>query len=682
MLEEAGIPVDVLSGTSMGSVVGGLYASGLGVEDLRSVAADVDWERLFSDAADRRNLPLERKQEEGRTVVSLPMRNGVPGLPSGIIQGQRITQLLTGLTWHVHPVRDFSELPIPFVAVAADAETGEAVPLRGGFLAEAIRASLAIPSVFAPVEIDGRFLIDGGIARNLPTPDAIDLGAEIVICSDVTKPLLPADSLNTLVDILTQTIAYRTVERAAADAKLCDVLIVPEIEGISSADFARAEEIIARGREAARAALDSLEALGLIGLRAARPAARIEALDAPAHVLEVRIHGLERTRESTVLRSLDLEVPDTIHVRDVNDAVTRVYDTSLFQRVSYRLELPDGAIADSADRVLDVSVQDQSRDWLGASYRYEGRYKASVLATAAVRNLLIRGSTFHADLRLGEQSRIAARIQRRQGWGVNPLVGLGGEFKRSPFDLYQDGQRVAEPRVNTAFLDAFLGVGIGYSGALGAVLKIENTDADDAALIEEWSGGEQAYFTVAGVVRVDTWDRAAFPRSGLGIAAKTEWTVGALGGGGDDFSHHVLDVDGAIPVSGSVTLRARGTVGTARGADLPPSYLFFLGGANQFYIYPDRNFPFAGLRVQERRGTNLQSVQLGIQWEILPNVFALGRLNAAALPVEWRFHVDDWFSGFGIGAGLHTRFGSFKALVSGGNAADAVRLEIDLGYPF
>ena len=682
VLEEAGVPVDAVAGTSMGAVVGGLYAAGLGVEDLRSVAADVDWGRLFSDATERRKLPIERKTEEGRTVLSLPMRNGIPGLPTGIIQGQRITQLLTGLTWHVHPVHDFRDLPIPFVAVAANAETGEAVPLSRGFLPEAIRASLAIPSVFAPVQIDSLFLIDGGIVRNLPAPDVKDLGAEIVICSDVTKPLLPADSLRTLVDILTQTIAYRTVERAIEDARHCDVMIVPDIEGISSADFARAEEIIARGRDAARKALDSLETMAVTGLREGLGGADPQRLRAPARVREVRITGLERTRESTVLGSLALDPPTEIHVRDVNDAVTRVYDTGLFQRVSYRLDLPAPQVADSSERILNIIVKDQSRDYLGAGFRYEGRYKASILATVAVRNLLVRGSTLLADLRLGEQTRVAAQIQKRFGWGFDPLLSLGGEYKRSPFDLYVDGQRVTEPRVKTGFLDAVLGLGFGYGGLLGARLKIEATESDEAATIENWSGDSQSFFSVSGVLRFDSWDRAAFPRSGVALAAKTEWSLGALGGAGDDFSHHVLDVDGAIPLGGRVTLRARGITGTTDGPDLPPAYQFFIGGANQFYLYPDRHFPFAGLRVQERRGRHVHSAQLGLQWEVVNGIYALARLNAAGLPEEWRLDFDDWFTGFGIGAGLHTRFGAFKIMLTGGEVADAARLELDLGFPF
>ena len=671
VFEEAGIPVDAIAGTSMGSVVGGLYASGLSTDELHFVTAEVDWDRMFSDAPDRRNLPVERKVEQGRTVFGLPIIDGAPRLPSGIIQGQRITQLLTGLTWRVHPVRDFRDLPIPFAAVATDAETGDAVVLDHGFLPDAIRASLAIPSVFAPVEIEGRHLVDGGIVRNLPTPEVEALGADIIICSDVTKPLATADSLRTLVDILAQTMAYRTVERRHIDAELCDVMIQPDIEGLNSADFGNAEEIIARGRAAAESALDELRSLGVTGLGATPPELEENLLTDLARVTEVRVAGLERSSEASVLRSLGLDIPTEVKLRDVNEAVSRVYDTGMFQRVSYRLDpAPDGT-----GQILTVRVKDSGRSWVGGSYRYEGRYKASILATTTVRNLLLPGSTLLADLRLGEQTRVSAEIQKRFGWNVAPLVGLKAEYKRSPFDIYDNGERITEPRVKVGHIDGFLGLGIGYSTAVGAVVKFEGVEADANERLG-WPGEDRTYFTLSGVVTVDTRDRLVFPSSGVQILGKTEW------GDSGDFSHHVFDVDAAVPLSSTVSLRGRAVAGTSDGEGLPSHYLFFIGGANPFYLYPDRHFSFVGQRVMESRGRHLQMLDVGLQWEVIPDLFALGRWNTAALPEEWGFDTDDFITGFGAGVGLSSRLGFARLMVTGGSAADAVRLAIDLGYLF
>src|SRR6059058_2654289 len=172
VLEEAGVPVDVITGTSMGSVVGGLYAVGYTAAQLDTIVTTEDWYRLLTDPVDRRDLAVERKFTEDHYLLTLPIQRGGIKLPKSVVPGQRISQLLTGLTWSAHAIRDFRALPIPFAAVATDLETGKAVVLDHGFLPDAIRASMALPSVFSPVELADTSVIDGGVIRNLPAQDA------------------------------------------------------------------------------------------------------------------------------------------------------------------------------------------------------------------------------------------------------------------------------------------------------------------------------------------------------------------------------------------------------------------------------------------------------------------------------------------------------------------------------
>jgi hypothetical protein len=166
------------------------------------------------------------------------------------------------------------------------------------------------------------------------------------------------------------------------------------------------------------------------------------------------------------------------------------------------------------------------------------------------------------------------------------------------------------------------------------------------------------------------------------VAARTEWGDGALAEDSGGFSQHVADVDAAIPLAREVALRARATLGTSDGDDLPSQYLFFVGGANRFYLYPDRQFSFAGQRVLERRGRHLQMLSVGLQWEVRSNFFALARWNTAALPVEWEFETENFITGFGGGVGINSRIGMARLLVTGGSDADAIRLELDLGFQF
>jgi len=679
VLEEAGIVADVVTGTSMGSIVGGLYAIGYTPEQLRSVAADVDWPRVFNDEPERRNLPIERKEEEGRVLYAFPVEGLTPRLPSGVIEGQRISQLLTRLTWSAHPVSDFARLPRPFTAVATDLETGEAVPLRGGYLPEAMRASMAIPGALVPMEIGGRVLIDGGVSRNLPAQDARALGAGRVICSDVSEPLAERDSLGSLLAILNQTVAFRMVERTEAQRELCDVLVVTKVEGVEIADFGRIEDAIEAGRAAARAVLDSLadagETFAALPVRREVRDGLADPMPGPVRIEAIEIQGLERTRPAAVRRILGIVPGDRVTPGELDRAVTRLYDSGRFRSVWYRLEANDGGDR----RTLRLELDDRSRQWVGFGYRYDGRYKASILATGALRDLLFAGTTLAMDLRLGEQTRARAEYSKRWGWTVAPIVGVRGELTEMPFDLYAGDDRVASPDVQTQAVTGIAGLGFRYNTFLGIEAKLERADRGAAPSVEDWAEGAGTLASVAGILRVDRRDRASFPRRGWAGLLKSEW--GDVSGAGGSFSQHVLDVELVVPVGGFGFL-GRVTLGTSDGDALPSHYLFFAGGSRQYQLYADRQFPLYGWKVQEERGRHIQAGSLGVQWEPLTDVFLQVRGGAAALPETWEWSGDAWSGGWGVTGGARTRFGSLALTVAGRDLSDWPRLEIDAGFPF
>src|SRR5437660_12443867 len=233
VLERAGIPVDVIAGTSMGSVVGGLYAVGYSAAQLDTIVRGQDWFRLLTDPVDRRDLPIDREVGAGRLMRTLPIQRGGVQLRKSVVPGQRIWELLTRLTWSAHSVHDFRRLPIPFAAVATDLETGQAVVLDRGFLPDAIRASMALPSVFAPVELGPNVLLDGGVVRNLPARDASAPGADVLICSDVTDPLEPRDSIVSLVVVLAHSVSFRVLDSESAERAAWHVLLLPVVQAVT-----------------------------------------------------------------------------------------------------------------------------------------------------------------------------------------------------------------------------------------------------------------------------------------------------------------------------------------------------------------------------------------------------------------------------------------------------------------
>jgi len=707
VLAEAGLEFDVVTGTSMGSILGALHATGYSPDLMLQVASDANWDQLFDDNALRQNLPLERKAEVDRLLFTVPIRHGRPVLPGGFIAGQRISQFFALLTWRVHPVRDFRALPIDFAAVATDAETGEAVRLEEGYLPEVLRASSAIPSVFAPTEIDGRLLTDGGVSRNLPAEDARALGADVLICSDVSKPLMPADSLDNLLAVLDQTIGYRGWESTLRQRELCDVLILPDINGLSSTAFDKADAWAARGDSAARAALADLVALGLID----HPAPRAPAAEEPGsrarsaaghvsfgdpygdsvYVARLVIEGLRDASRSFVNDHLRVTIPGWVRLDDLDAGITRLYDTGRFRIIQYRLDALDdrersgrgapgnGSLSDSDARLLRLAVAEQRVAKLGLGYRYDSRYKASLLASATLSDLLGYGTRLEVDLRLGEQGLAEARSTTRFGRAPAFIVGLGAGHRRAPFDIYVGDLRAATPRAYITHIELGAGVALGNAALVGLRLKGENAVLDEFAPAgEPFTGDSRAFATAAALITLDNYDRAVFPRAGVRILGKTEHRIAGEGGA---FAHHVLDAEGALPIIARLSLLGRLTLGTS-AHDIPDHYYFFLGGTNRYYLLPDRHLPFAGLHTMERSGRHLQNLQLGAQYEFHPYVVGRLRWNAGKVLDDWTVDTDLLTYGFDITLGAVTRLGHGALTLAALDLKSLPQVVLDVGFPF
>jgi len=268
VLEEMRVPVDAIAGTSMGAVVGGLYASGLSARDIESIMTSIHWQDAFRDRPARADLDLRRKQEDESFLVKFPLgvRDGHIVLPRGLIQGQRLTQILRRLTLPVARITNFDDLPTPFRAVATDLETGAGAVLGSGDLTSAMRASLSAPGVFAPVERDGRLLVDGGIADQIPVDVARALGVDVVIVVDVGFPLATRGQLTSAPAISNQMLAILIHQNAASQLATLssrDILIRPALGDASSFDFARMTRVMTAGETAARAQSEALAALAV-----------------------------------------------------------------------------------------------------------------------------------------------------------------------------------------------------------------------------------------------------------------------------------------------------------------------------------------------------------------------------------------------------------------------------------
>jgi NTE family protein len=263
VLEELKVPVHCVTGTSMGAIVGGAYAAGGTAEGLEDFVRKADWNEIFRDSPPRTEISTRRKVDEYKTLFApeYGLKNGGLVLPKGVIAGVSIHGFFRLLTQQAVEIGDFDKLPIPFRAVAADIETGEAVVLSKGSLSRAMRASMSVPGALAPVEIDGRLLVDGGIANNLPIDEARKLCGEVIIAVNISTPPLKREEITSALSVGGQLINFLgkvNVERQLASLGQRDVLIAPELGDISAGSFERAADAIRVGEEAARAIAESL----------------------------------------------------------------------------------------------------------------------------------------------------------------------------------------------------------------------------------------------------------------------------------------------------------------------------------------------------------------------------------------------------------------------------------------
>ncbi len=655
----------------MGSLVGGLYAVGYSATDLEGIALSIDWTALLIDAPPRGvRDPLDQVAGSG-TLLTLPMRGGRIRLPSGVVAGQNLSELFARLTWPVQTERDFRKLPIPFTAVATDIATGAPIVLDSGSLAGVMRASMSLPSIFAPATLDGRVLLDGGLSRNLPAQDVRALGAEFVICSDVSEPLLEAAHLRSMIDVLTQAVSYRGSQSTAEQRLLCDVLIRPSIAGLEGMSFDRAAEWIARGDAATGLVSDRLLALvASTGGPARRPAGIDSVRRVSARpIVATRITAASSDAQAFVRSIVATRSRTTTDPARLSAALEETYASGLFETVTYSL-----AAVDSGAELL-VSAPADDADRVGFGFRYDDRYNAALLFDARIQHLLGFASTGRLSLRLGEQTRVALDMTRRRTLGSKWVVGTGVSFVSTPVDLFEGRRRAAEATLRVASAGVTLGVA-GRTGGVGVHVKGEDArGTSEIAALD--SSSHRTYATAAALMWWDDLNRPAFPTRGTALRSRYERGTGA-----GEFTRWFVTGSGVVPLTARLALGARLTAGAAsRDETLPLHYRFYLGSLTPSAVLAESQVPFAGLRVQERQGFAVAMGGASLQWEAVTNVFVTARADVGNIGPTFGDALGSRVVGAALSLGTRTLVGPVELRLHG-RSPSATRLEFSVGHQF
>jgi NTE family protein len=671
-LDAAGIQPDIVTGTSMGALIGGLYAIGYSANALDSLVRRIDWSGTFNDAPAHRYRAHEQRVNGDRTLITMPMRRWRPTLPSGAVSGQTISRLLDELTWPARNVRDFRQLPRMFAAVATDIETGQAVVLDHGSLSEVMRASMSLPSVFEPVRVDGRLLVDGGVVRNLPASDARALGATFIICSNVSQPLLSADRIQSLTDVVRQSMAFGNVVSGAEQRKQCDIEIRPDVSEFGLVEFNRLAEIIARGDSAAQLQSEPLTH----ATNAARTKAPVALLTADQQLVQrIEIHGVTAGRAERLTRqALSLRAPLRVSSAGIDAALQRAYATELFDHISYRLDTIDGESA------LIVSVTPRTQDRVGFGFRFDDTYRAALLFTVVAPNWLSEGSKTLLELRLGTQLRAAAEFRRVSSRHPRVTLGVAMSALKTPLPLVDDSLalRVAEFGLTVEQLRVFTTTRFGQHGGVTLEAMTENALTKSSIAVRD-TAFRSLYGALGASVGWDALDQPVYPHRGFAMNARSTFARGRRG----NFTQHLAWARAAIPLSTNWTIVADGTAGTSTGDErLPPHRNFQLGGIYTPVLLDGRQISFVGLRHATLIGPTVVKTSVTIQWQARRNVFVTNRNDAGYVGNTLTLDGARYRTGSGVGVGALTGVGLVEMMVSTDDFRNRTRWELNIGRMF
>jgi len=601
VLEEQKIPVDYIAGTSMGAIVGALYASGLTAGELEEVITAIDWNDVFSGDPDRRDIDYRRKREdfEHLTKLSVGIRDGKVVVPKGLINDQKVNVLFEMLMLHTSDIDDFDKLPIPYRAVAVDLETGEMVVLKGGRLADAARASMSVPGAFPPIELNGRLLIDGGIVRNLPVDIVREMGADIIICVDVDKPMATRKDLGGSLSILNQMIDIMMKKNVKDQVKTLgpqDVYMNPELGELGSADFDKAAEISRVGEKAAREKIDSLKRYSVSNSEYAAFASRHhreQVTKVKIAAVKIEVDGKSKISPDYVASRLTVKPGDTIDVEQMKHQAGIVYGTGDFERVDLHVKRQQ----DGYDLVVKAKEKSWGPNYLRVGVALESDFKGSssynILADYTRRWINSLGAEWKTQVNLGSPAGIYSEFYQPLSVSRLFFISPHGEWRQNPVDVYEGHDRVAEYRITSYEGGLDFGIQPWMYGEARVGLQFGKFRASSISGDIDLPTDNITRGAIVVQGRLDQLDNVNFPNNGYIAQFKLISSLKALGSD-DEYNRLQGNILGAFTFK-KQTVLASLSGGTNIGNDLPFYDTVTLGGI----------FNLSGLSIGQLRGQTM-----------------------------------------------------------------------------
>jgi len=670
-IDSAGLKIDYLTGTSMGSIIGGLYAIGYSGKDIEGISDHLDWDAILSNKPNYTDISIDEKDEYGEYSLELGIKNFKPQIGTGMIESEELWLTLNELFMPVYNIKDFSKFNIPFKCIATDLSDGKAVVLSKGEIVTAVRSSMAIPSVFTAIDYDSTKLVDGGIIRNFPVTDIKKMGADIVIGVNLFTGLPDISKLNTMLDVFYQITQYRDAEDLVHEKKLCNLIIEPPVAQYSAGSFGASDSIMIIGKEMGKLyypyfkhLADSLNALYPIDYS---PYGRLPKTEKIV-IDKINFVGIHNTSMSLLKDKIQIKPGNSYTAKQINKGFRKAYSSRFYDNVFYELK---PTTAGHAELLCKVKESLLTQVKLGLSYHsYSG---AAILANITVRNLLLDKSRTMVKIAAGEYFRFLAEHKQAFGPKANNYLNLSFRTENLPLNTYNGSQKTSLYHVNYSQFNLNYTRVLGTDWSLTAgINRQRNAFSPEVTDFLKVDGNMNNYYTYIRSEAITT-DRKLFPTSGYEFSAeagivfnrnaniyvydnegnKTD-TSGIINDKPEyyrfmiNFSrYHALNKKLVFlyNLQAGLTLHSQGFIFDN----------FYLGGVQEL---SDRQMVFVGLNEGQITTTSLTSFLAGFQYNFSGSLFLTGKYNTAFYNFSTPTKAFDpnemkWINGFSLSLGYN-----------------------------
>ncbi len=704
VLEEVGIKPDYITGTSMGSIVGGLYSLGYSADELSEITNNANWIKLLSDNLSLNKIVMEEKYESKKYVLSFPIRNYELTLPSGLIEGQQLQKFFADLSWSLPLQESFDSLPIPFRCMSVDLLSGQTITHSSGDISEAMRASMSIPSIFAPENIDTLLLIDGGVTQNFPANEVRKMGADIVIGVYVGfKENVTKEDLFSLSDVLSRATVLGGINNAKGQLQNVDILIIPDLEGYSSSSFSKSKQIELRGEEAARKFYPQLKKLANSLNLTYTPTRKINQAE-KIFISEIDVKNIRFIKKKFVIGQSELQNNTYITKKELLGAIDKIYGTQYFTKVSYNLEQKH----DNTYKLVFI-LKEKTRAFLNFGLRYDNHTGAGAKINLTLRNYLIPASHIILSGNLSESPALHFEINKYWGKKQKLINFYFLNFNNDESPFYDNGFDMGTyDRVSMNG-----GLGLKYSINLNKQIGIKGLyeyskimphenlktylSAENFNYYKTTAFGYNPYFSL------NTTDDLYFPQKGSKLNIQYKYLFNPkvsysnidnqtlsnynFNPNQDSYSKLYLNYNYYISFFNSLTFNIGSDIGM-NSNDAGLSNYYILGGS---YLDNKRSYiPFAGLNFGELVVKNYATLHSEINLKIYTKIFLSFKgnigFNTESANDMYSFvknsTLNSYMKGYMGGIKIDSPIGPIQLMIGDNDFDSNTRWYFSIGYPF